>query len=665
MKFKSAKEAAEAYIKRGWQVVPLEAGKKECKDDSWLKLIFKPEDFYPDDNIGIRSTGGLIILDLDSPEAVAVAKFILPKTGMIWGRPGKPSSKWGYLSTFPKTVALKEHLEKNGQDTTTTIVEVRSAHQDMAPPSKHPNGELLEWEVFEDPAMIDALIIMKATRMVATAAQIGKYYAPPGGRHDWCLALSGTLKQLGLTLEEANIIMKAAAFVAGDGKVDDRLTEVRTTYAKGDDDAIKGRKALTTASSKDFVKTLYNLWNTGSNSTAFILDDKGERILANNQENIRRALYKLKAELSYNQFSQKPIIKYNGSSGTLQDSIRNHIWLKIDEKFHFRPSPDYFDVVIQEEAQLNSFHPVRDYLATLVWDGTPRLDTWLIRHAAAADNEYVKAVSAIVLIAAVRRVMSPGCKFDELLVLESNQGMLKSSALRALCPVEDWFSDDLPLNVDSKQIIERTLGKWLIEVGELAGMSAARAEHLKASLSRQVDGPVRLAYARLAVEQPRQWVAVGTTNLHAYLQDSTGNRRFWPVRVGRFNIEGIILERNQLWAEATHREAQGESIRLDPKLYPLAAIQQERRRQGDPWENIITEHFGDSNDTYRLTYDEIWDKLGIPIGQRDERGQRRILSIMQAQGFRRITVSKGGKKIKGWGRDKVHDTPDMFNEDDK
>ena len=149
-----------------------------------------------------------------------------------------------------------------------------------------------------------------------------------------------------------------------------------------------------------------------------------------------------------------------------------------------------------------------------------------------------------------------------------------------MCPDEAWFSDDLPLGVDSKQTIERTAGKWLIEASELQGYGKREAELLKGWLSRAVDGPCRLAYARLPVEAPRQFVVIGTTNkLTGYLKDSTGNRRFWPVRVDRFDVAALRRDRDQLWAEAAVRERAGESIRLDPSLYKAAGLEQEARRR--------------------------------------------------------------------------------------
>ena len=142
----------------------------------------------------------------------------------------------------------------------------------------------------------------------------------------------------------------------------------------------------------------------------------------------------------------------------------------------------------------------------------PRVDQWLVTYAGAEDSNYTRAVGALVLIAAVRRVRQPGCKFDEMLVLEQpQQGTDKSSALAVLAVNEDWFTDDLPLNVEAKRVIETLRGRWIVEAAELSGMRKADVEHLKAMLSRRVDR-ARMAYGRLPIEAPRQCIIVGTTN---------------------------------------------------------------------------------------------------------------------------------------------------------
>ena len=192
-------------------------------------------------------------------------------------------------------------------------------------------------------------------------------------------------------------------------------------------------------------------------------------------------------------------------------------------------------------------HPVKDYLASLTWDGTPRLDTWLINYAGATDTPSVPAVGRLALIAAVRRVRSPGCKFDELLVLESpTQGTDKSTAIETIAMREGWFTDCLPLNADPKVAIEQTRGIWIAEAGELSGMRKADIDKLKNFLSRKRDRG-RLAYGHLTSDVPRQFIAIGTTNNREYLKDQTGNRRFWPIAIERFDVARLRADRDQLW----------------------------------------------------------------------------------------------------------------------
>src|SRR5690606_39075352 len=140
------------------------------------------------------------------------------------------------------------------------------------------------------------------------------------------------------------------------------------------------------------------------------------------------------------------------------DNFGSDLRLKFPGEFGFLPAKDHFFDVVGMISRENPYHPVKEYLGSLKWDGKPRVNEWLIISAKAADTEYTRAISSIVLIAAVRRILQPGCKFDEMLVLESEQGLQKSTALSLLCSDETWFSDDLPLDVDAKQLIERTSG---------------------------------------------------------------------------------------------------------------------------------------------------------------------------------------------------------------
>lgn len=635
-------KSAQQYLDAGYAIVPLSPHSKHCKHPQWNTLVFHPDDFLDDDNLGIRSVDGVVVVDLDCAEAVRMADAFCPATPAVYGRTSKPRSKRIYTCEgIDKTQVFTDG--STGQ----TLLELRAEHQDMAPPSVHPDGEVLAWDTeLVPPAPCDPTTLVRALRCLATAVLIARYYNPAGNRHTWCLALVGTLRRLELTEEEVTTILTEASREAGDTKLDDRLTEVHATFARPADDPTTGSRTLAVEGADHLPDSLFEVWGQRTDWQT----NRHGVIAPNSQHNLALALKKLKVELTYDEFAKQALIQFQSDQTVpLQDAICTRLWLEVDTQFHFRPAKDFFFDVVTDMAMQHPFHPVRDYLNGLVWDGVPRLDTWLIQSGAAGDTPYVRAVSALMLIASVKRVFLPGCKFDEMVVLETGeQGLLKSTALRTLCPNPAWFSDDLPLNVGSKEIVERTTGKWMIEASDLSGMRISQVEQLKGMLSRQIDGPVRLAYARLPVEQPRQFVVIGTTNSYSYLTDTTGNRRFWPIRVERFDITWLQTHRDALWAEATARMHAGESIRLDPTLWDVASLQQDRRRTGDPWEEQLATEFPEAY--YRITPDTIWDALNIPIERRDTRMARRIAECMQALGFRRMTVAQGNKRIKGWGK---------------
>jgi hypothetical protein len=372
----------------------------------------------------------------------------------------------------------------------------------------------------------------------------------------------------------------------------------------------------------------------------FVRNEDG-KVVAGNQRNVRVALHKMGVTVCHDVFRDRLLIDGLRDAGpTLDDAAMNRLWLTVDEQFGFRPSQDFFLRVVEDTARRAWFHPVRDYLDALVWDGTPRVDRWLVTYGRAEDTELNRAVGALVLVAAVRRVRVPGCKFDEMLVLESTQGTDKSSALAALCAHEDWFSDDLPLNADGKRVIESLAGHWIVEAAELKGMKRGDVEGLKAFLSRRVDR-ARLAYGRLPSVVPRQCVIVGTTNSSQYLRDATGNRRFWPVPVQRFDTAGLRRDRDQLWAEAAMREAAGESIRLDPKLYGAAAVEQQRRQIEDPFVQVLGPVLADLNG--KLRSEDAWTILDVPTGQRTQEHNARLGEAMKELGFERTRLRFDGR----------------------
>lgn len=348
----------------------------------------------------------------------------------------------------------------------------------------------------------------------------------------------------------------------------------------------------------------------------FVLDKHGRPIP--NQWNIEVAIRKLRVLLRYDEFSGDEIVEnLSGYGPRFDDPATINLRLKIDSTYHFLPGRELFRDVTSNISRRQRFHPVREYLASLAWDQEPRIERWLIDYAGAPDTPYVRAVSRIVLVAACRRIRKPGAKYDEMLILESPQGTEKSQGLRALAFHEDWFTDDLPLGSDTRRFMESTAGKWIVEAGELKGMGRGDVAALKACLSRQRD-EARMAYGHKNTRVARQFVIIGTTNeTEGYLRDATGNRRFWPVRIQRFDLERLRADRDQLWAEAAEAETLGESIRLDPRLYAAATVEQEARLVGDdPLVDVLHRALG--NRTGKLRVSDAYIICGIEPGKANQ-----------------------------------------------
>ena len=339
-----------------------------------------------------------------------------------------------------------------------------------------------------------------------------------------------------------------------------------------------------------------------------------------NAENIAAALKALGIRFSYDEFRATPIIKrLKGYGPALDDHALRRLYILMETEFGFRPPRQFFEDVVLDTAYQNRFNPVADYLDwEISWDGVARLDTWLIDYAGAKDTSYTRAVSSKVLIAAVRRIRSPGVKFDEMLILESEeQGLGKSTLVAALAVRPEWFTDSILLNGDSKRTMEDTTGKWIGEVAELQGMKKGEIEHIRSQLSRQSDR-ARMAYARLSEERHRTFILIGTTNASAnapYLADIDGNRRFWPVEVGRCDVAGFKAVRNQIWAEAAAREEAGESIRLPEELWQEAGREQHARAIGNAFTDRLAPMLGNREGIIRS--DDAWNLVGIPLAQRD------------------------------------------------
>lgn len=243
------------------------------------------------------------------------------------------------------------------------------------------------------------------------------------------------------------------------------------------------------------------------------------------------------------------------------------------------------DIVADKQA----YHPVKAYLEGLVWDGIPRLDTLFIDFLGASDTPYTRAVARKSFVAAVARVMIPGCKYDTMCVLVGRQGRYKSTLLSTMGG--QWFSDSLR-TFEGQKADEQLRGTWLIEVSELQGFKNAEVETIKGYLSRQTDR-YRPAWGRTLREFPRQCVFFGTTNASDFLRDNTGGRRFWPIDIDQQErtksvVNDLPSDRDQIWAEAVTRYRAGEPLYLTGEVEQAALRIQEDHREIDAWEGLLT-----------------------------------------------------------------------------
>jgi predicted P-loop ATPase len=374
--------------------------------------------------------------------------------------------------------------------------------------------------------------------------------------------------------------------------------------------------------------------------------DKGE--IKRTYSNARAAITALGVACSYDEFHDRMLVAgehhiQQWGSGELSDAANVMLRQVIIDTFGFDPGKDNVSDATHELCLEHRFDPVVDYLNSLKWDGTPRLDKWLATYLGADDAKLNEAIGRLTLIAAVRRVRQPGCKFDHILTLEGAEGKMKSTSILTLAGIEN-FSDQTIISANDKEQQELVRGIWLFEIADLAGMRRAEVEKIKAFASRTHDR-ARPAYGRRRVDAPRRCIFIATTNEDEYLQSQTGNRRFWPVTTNTIDIEALRRDRDQLWAEAVAMEIKGEPLTLPTELWGEASDAQDERRQHDPWDDILMNVEGI---LYPATHDPLieqeWVKVQELLFRLDIKPDRATTEV-----YKRI---KNSMKRLGWMKGK-------------
>jgi predicted P-loop ATPase len=385
--------------------------------------------------------------------------------------------------------------------------------------------------------------------------------------------------------------------------------------------------------------------------SAQLMLDKGGEIIANlhNLILILREAPKWKGVLAYDEFAARVVLKKRlpwgeeapGAQWNDHHDSLTRTWF---QREGIKAAQGDVGRAVQAAARHNAFHPVREYLQGLVWDGVSRIDIWLVRYFHAEDSPYTRAIGPRWLISAVARIYQPGCQADYAPIFEGPQGLMKSATLRALAVRDAWFTDRLS-HVASKDAAQELHGVWITEIAEMDALNRAAASTKKSFLTRRFDR-FRPPYGRHVNDQPRQCVFAGTINppVGGYLKDATGNRRYWPlVCPNLIDRDGIERDRDQLWAEAVHRYKAGAKWHLEtPQLEALATAEQEARFVVDPWEERVRKWLGNR---IEISIDDVLQHaLHFSGADVTQTAQNRVAAVLTHLGFKQYRPYKKGQK---------------------
>jgi hypothetical protein len=583
-------KAAESYLRAGWKTFPGKRGHHDHRDKepkagwlwkkSQLTLTDAPKYFREDQhNVLValgRDSRNLTDIDLDWPEAGAAAAVIF--NGFpSFGRSGKPGShrlaichnsksrKYllpQSLADHPKIVEQQEHKM--------CIAEIRSSGAyTVFPGSEHATGQKIEWTntLVDNMASIpdiDPNTLLKKMGLLSFTAFCMRFFPAVGARCDFMMAVAGALGRAGCSAEVIQQTVQAigafnhdegtngtwgvaAERVGGKLEGGEEVTGLPTVVKilRLGNDVLKWCQEMLNTSGDP--ETTDGKWPDGQHD-----DGKPRKGILNTIEAIKRT----GITCTWDDFRKKEYWSGHEDKsfdGEVSDAAITVTRRNLRRDFRLYPSAEETREAVTCACRDNKTNPVLDYFSELKWDGQPRLEKLLHKYLGADDTPLNSAFSVKMMCAIVRRAKQPGCKFDHQLVLQGAQGVRKSTFCEDLAVFPDLFTDAGDLGADIKQLMEVGLGKQIIEFPEHAGHSPAKRDKNKATLTRKVDR-ARMAYAHFATDAPRQWVPFSTVNLGGYLNDPTGERRYWNATAKKYDRDGFLADKDQLYAEAVARE---------------------------------------------------------------------------------------------------------------
>ncbi len=588
----NVKDFVKQYLGLGWAPVPLDAGTKACTQKGWQRLNVKRNSidyYFPSEamNVGVRFRGSLVDIDLDRRGAQMAAVHFFPVTASF--------GHSGAVTHMLYKSGIKETKKITGPPDRSVILEIRGSETSytMFPGSVHPNGEEIVWiNPPEEIVKVKDTVLFDLAVECACAAMLVEAW-PAGGRHDLCLALAGALGKNSWREERIERFVWCVA-KEGAGFEGSKPGPARSEIVNCISDTLEkinikrpvtGLDEIYKVIDPDIVDRICDL-------LGLVNDWRGEFVVSSNGSvkntdfNIALVLEKdpeLCEKVVYNIRTASPIWTEPspwGTKGPLDDqfdAIPFVQFLRTKYGIVARADPAFKTLVLASGKRI--IDPVVDTLEGLVWDGRSRIDTWLTDYLGVEEDAYSRAIGKAWLISAVARAYEPGCQADYVLVLEGPQGCMKTRTFQTLS--FGWYTSlTLERGVDNKTIAEKLRGPWIVELAEVDQMKRSQTAWIKDFITSKYDR-YRIPFGRLAQDAPRRCIFGASTNESVYFKDTTGQRRFWPVKVEGLKRQALERDVRVLWAEAVVCYKKGIAWHVDEEIEEIAREVQHERAPDD------------------------------------------------------------------------------------
>ena len=607
---------------------------------------------WPDANVGIATGGGLIVVDIDPrhggdegfDELVQRLGKLPDTVEALTGSKGRHI----YLSV-PQGVEIR-----NSAGILAPGVDVRGENgYVVAAPSSHVSGGTYGWELSSRPDEVDVAEAPRA--WIDAMARRPKLRVLPGGggekineggRNEVLFKRACSMRAAGFE--------EAAIFAAISAENETRCVppldpaEVKSLVASSMRYAPNAPKPAVPAPAPTGLDAFSRVVEPAQEDTSWHeqLATTPKGAVRNTFANVCTILRRSQeyASLRLNEMTRAPELGGERVTDAKFSAIRE----QIERRWSFSPAAESVVSGVGLVATERAYHPVKQYLRALTWDGVERIDSVAERILGAEGTQINRTMIRAWFVSAVARAMTAGCKVDTSLVLVGAQGVGKSSFFRILGG--EWFSDSA-VDIESKDAMLQINAAWIYELGELEHVtSRAHAGRVKAFVSSQVD-TYRQPYGRVVESVPRHNVIVGSTNEAQFLTDTTGDRRFWVVRVTRVDTEALRRDRDQLWAEALAALDAREGWWLVAEAEAARAEATEAHRVADAWEDSVATWLAslDAREGREITTQRVLTgALRVDLDRITSRESARVSAILRRLGYVTRVLRVDGRNTRVW-----------------